>query len=287
MGWTMRYKKEPHANKQRKFFAIEKSQVAKASDVYFVTIFGKTLVIKDLKQRTSGEIEHQKNVLKNIAPDILPRLLGTIRCSENRYIQILTYFQGKHCYGTLSDPQTQAIFTVVKEFKKSAKNSRPHSGKTLHDLIKNCQERVIEDEYLSQIGDYLYTNQYLSASDLVLTHYDLHRGNILIDNNQAFFVDAEAVIYAPPDFQAACLFMSCFYLYLPEEQFDLQQLQRYWQEPLNTSSILTGMLARAWIGASFFYKRIKQQEATQEDSELYEMYLKKISYIQQQILQHT
>lgn len=269
----------------------KKSSIARSSDVFFVEIAGKQFVIKRHSSYVTKIIKSTEHITRSLKGGIVPKLFISGYLNDNSYIQIYSFVDGKHIYRPLVEKEIINFINLVKHFHKNI-NSLDQSEleyQTLYEKISSTQKCIADNEFLSQVGDYLIGCDWIFNTEQFLTHYDLHRDNIIIneDLNTVTLLDLDAIILAPNEFQPASLIMAGFFLYENYDESDLDLLIDFWDQNLNKQKVYTLMIARSWIGACFFWRQIYNTSSKKRDKELYNLYENKTRYLQRIVLNYS
>lgn len=252
---------------------------AKASEVRVVFCpYGK-YVLKKISNTNQIIMKTQEKLFSLFGRSILPQLIYWRKLHDNQYLQIFTFTQGEHKFGELNLKEKQLVISTTKKFIKKAETPLNFEVVNLHDLIATCYKQLSGDTNLKRIGKIILNDPILVQGKNYLVHYDLHRQNFLLRKKSIIFLDVESIMYAPKDFQAATLFMSCFLLYEKNESFNLNELLSIWGDSFDKKRLFTFMLIRAWIGAAFFHNLINRKATNKDDIRLLNLYHDKVEYL--------
>lgn len=261
----------------------KKMVLAKASDTFSVSFPLGKFVVKRICNKTINFLTDQEKIL-GTTTGIMPNLLYWGKIGVNKYAQIYNLVPGRHVYKLLNKTQTINVIRTVKNFSLLVNKLSFLCVQNLHDLIKEYCSNLKSDKYLSNIGREFLANLDLRNESKYLTHFDLHRGNILFDRgSKTTLVDPDSVIYSPKEFQAACLFASCFLLYEDSKYYNtrLNTLIDLWGKPVDEEKIRYFIGVRAWIGAAFFEAKLIQDANDHDAKFLLEKYTEMVKYFYQ------
>ena len=267
---------------------VERLELAKASQAYKIKTIDQQYVLKRIFSATEDEMLFQYKVSNHVAQE--KELLSKILywgMRQDHSVQILRFLDGIHIYGETSDKQNQNLLSSTYELGQRLKTI-PENLRTLHkntlkdkieDSIMNLSNSSIKEKGLQLIENPRYINLVTEARQ-VIVHYDLHRSNILFtEDNEIKILDLGSMIYAPEEFLPASLFMS-FFMLEQGESFSLENLLQSWPDRLNKKDVSILMESRAFIGVSFFEKKLSKSNYLKEDYDIFQKYLNALDIIQ-------
>lgn len=191
--------------------------------IYYVETVDKKYVLKKqvkIYDEFEKSILNIQNTVKTIVK-IIPEIYwyGDVNCGDEMYsLKVLEYMKGEHCFKQMEQKEIEKIFYLVnflfKQFNicgKSIEYSENHSlrGKICYYMqrleghkLKKLGKKILSDSVLAEL---------LTDSQKKLVLYDLHRENIVFYDNCIRFIDMDAIMFAPKDYQLAS-FIVAFWL---------------------------------------------------------------------------
>lgn len=254
----------------------EKLSRARSSETYLVRTKDKSYVLKKIQCTSLDQLRLQREISDFIGDDLISRVLYC-DIKEGYAVQILSFFEGEHRYGKINN---EDMISAVRKISKRLKNFPYKSNGDFGNMVNSLVDLLCESPLKSYGKMIVEDKNFLRLRDQkvqVLTHYDLHRSNIIFTERGVRFIDLGSFMPAPEQFQPASFFMAG--LLLEElEDFNLEKTLSSWGENLSKKDILLLMGVRALMGGAFFQSIIHK---TKEETVLYERYLKSMHLIQQ------
>jgi len=195
---------------------IKKFSLEKSSGVYKIKTRDQEYVLKIRTEYPQKRAKLQSEILNYLVINnfpISPVLYSlTKNDGQQKTIQILRFLPGKNCFGKLAKQKTTALIyqifnlhNLLKEF--SVKNKNLNKALVTFDTKVIKAIETTSDTKLKMLGKKLFKtikSKYSGQSNTIV-YWDLHRGNILFDNNNINFIDFDCLILAPEIFQLSCL----------------------------------------------------------------------------------
>lgn len=186
--------------------------------------------------------------------------------------QVLSHETGSHERGPLSESRTRLLVETVADLASLVQQSGrefdvPTLAGRIERTVASASSRAVE-----VLGRRLLETDVVEGldDDLTYVHYDLHRGNVLFDDDVTI-LDLDGTCLGPPTFQPASLFTAGFLLE-DVPGFDLDAAIDRWPRPLDRYRLSVLMLARAYVGFEFFVERRSDRRMDDREAELRDRY---------------
>lgn len=268
--------------------SVERLELAKASQAYKIKTIDQQYVLKRIFSATEDEMQFQYRVSSHLAKEkeLLPEILYW-GMRQDHSVQILRYLEGNHIYGQTSEKQNHNLLSRTYELGQKLKTT-PKNLRTLHkntlknkieESIMNISNSSIKEKGLQLLKNPRYIHLVTEAPQ-VIVHYDLHRSNILFtEDDEIKILDFGSMVCAPEEFLPASLFMS-FFMLEQGESFSLENFLQSWPDRLNKKDVSILMKSRAFIGVSFFERKISKSNYLKEDYDIFQKYINALDIIQ-------
>lgn len=233
---------------------------AKNSEVYKIDIINKSFILKKSLSNNKGEdfIKLVNSVIVENKLNFLPNLLF---CNHGPNYQVFSYLHGTHKFGPICDREINKLIEKVYKIYRSFSKidcSKLNEIKIIDEIDSLVCDNTVYGKEWSEIK----SNILKIDPVYQIVHYDLHRMNILFENNEINILDLDSFTYAPDFFQPASLFVS---LLFEDENISLEEMILKWPDELNHGHILIGMLTRILYGITFFEKKDKLLNLENDD----------------------
>jgi len=269
---------------------VKKFNLGKSEMVYKVKTVDRDYVLKIKKDYSLSRTKFQSDLMNYLATKSLPisPILYTHknRLDNEEIIQVMKYIPGENIFGRLNCSKTKNLLHLIFSLK-TAFEKYPGKSKTADSnlpYLKNKLSKALEntaDETLYIYGSRListFDKRYLNKQNSIV-FWDLHRGNILFDNENPSLIDFECLIRAPETFQLASLLAACFQLENPKD-FKLCEYTYMWPEKVDLKELVYFMKIRHFLGAAFFMKLKKNRNLSIEESGILSRYLDSIRLLE-------
>ncbi len=199
--------------------------------------------------------------------------------TEYGQTKVMKYLDGIHKFGDLKDNDIVHIFKEVSTLNKLLKkydNDFSPDGNIKKDLL-NCQKNLFTDfakEDLQELINDEKFNNYLKKVDRLLIHNDLHRSNLLIEDDEIHIIDFENMKKYPKDLQLATLICSCFLLESPNSNYEDYLKYANLFDKCDKDIIRNLIIYRLLYGLAFFEKRLLTNDCDESDKEIHKKYIK-------------
>lgn len=250
---------------------------AKTAEVLLVPIDNKFYVMKCTQNDSALNQGFQTEISKAVnlkQKDLVPYILCW-DCKGNTTVQVSNYFPGHHIYTSLSECQAKNLIVRAHNLSviltKINTEYRPSLEEKLHGItnhLDGCDwSRYLCNEFLGNTAVY----DLLKKKD-ALSHYDLHRSNILFVGDTASFVDMGAFVYSHPAFMPASLFTASFMLE-GVNRYSLSWFLSKWPSKLDKEKIIVFIKTRLLIGLSFFERKRIYEGLDADDNRIMNKYI--------------
>ena len=258
--------------------------IAKTAIVKKIETYEKKYIVKFKDHALNDGDYFEKDIL-----DFLNKYMtvpSVIAMSDTEYGQtkIMKYLEGIHKFGKLEEKDILNIFEEVSKLNtivQNYKNKDVPCGDVREDLINSRSSLYTEfaKEELEKLLKDEKFNNYLQQVRKILVHNDLHRSNILIDNDKVNIIDFENMRKYPKDLQLATLICSCFLLENPD--IDYRNFIKYsiLFEKCDEETVKNLIIYRLLFGLSFFEKRLNGKDFDDSDVEIHKKYIKVLDKI--------
>lgn len=228
---------------------------SKYSDISLIEQNGKSVVVK-----------HTKKVLTRNVTDVLLSInsssksickifdIETIQGEYSTRI-FMEHIDGRHIYGRLSSRQDEELIATVEMASLELKEvvykdvAFPNVLSKTSDFI-----HIAGNQRIKNLGTVLW-QKYLDfgfdKEHEMLCLYDLHRGNILCDENEKWhLIDLDAIISASNTFMFSCLMAVGFLLEGYSPKWIKRQIMRHYDK--EKKQIYFEIMIRLFWGYAFF-----------------------------------
>ena len=192
---------------------------------------------------------------------------------------VLAYESGSHEYGPLSTERTRLLCDRVTQLSTLLRQTdRSFPISTLAGRIEQTSASV-PDPAVAALGRQLLDAECVSSpAQSAYIHYDLHRDNVLFDDDSVTLLDLDGFCRASPMYQPASLFTAGFLLE-DVSGFDLDAFVDYWPAPLDRERLAVLMLARAYVGVAFFVRRHAERGLSAAEADILDRYVQAAQHI--------
>jgi len=260
-----------------------KYDMAKTSTVYKIGCYDSDYVMKRKKGLITNK-DINESIITNYLKDYF--LVPEIISMENRdgyYIKIIKYLEGNHKFGQLNNNEidlvTKQVYNMYSKLQEI--NLTSVEKKNIIFDLKNMKKNII-DEKSKKTLERLLRNEvfinYLDECQCRLIHNDLHRANILFDNNNINIIDYESIGLYPSIMQLASYISTCYLI--EEEETNYNKILNAWPEKYNSDILKKFITYRLLYGLSFFDKKIISDNYDNSDIEIKKKYVKALRRIE-------
>lgn len=256
---------------------IEKYSIAKSSVVHKIGCYDNDYIIKQKEEQLSSKDYFEYDLLKYLSQYMkIPQIIKMANTSQGQ-TKVLQYFNGIHKFGNLNEKDTKTLLETVGILNKHLQNYEHQNiedGSIINDLNYIISRLYSEDaliEAKNLLSDSSFRN-YLNDCKKCLVHNDLHRSNILINNDEVYLLDFENIKRYPSDLQLATLLCSSFLLEDPNCNID--SLIDEWPIKIDCVNLKKLIKYRLLYGLAFFENKIKSEDFDESDLELQKKYMR-------------
>lgn len=234
--------------------------------IYYVETVNNKYILKK-QTKTYDEFEKSilniQNTVKTIV-NIIPRIYwhGDVDCENGMYsLKVLEYMEGNHCFKKMNQEEIEKIFYFVnflfKQYNIYGKSIEYSENHSLRDKVYYYMRRV-EGYRLKKLGEKILSDSFftelLTDSQRKLVLYDLHRENIIFNSNCVYFIDLDAIIFAPKDYQLAS-FIVAFWL-INDPDAEVSNIEKFLRKMeclgYNANNVKMLLLVRIFTGLAHF-----------------------------------
>ena len=229
--------------------------IAKASIVKRVKCYDNTYIMKKRYSKLNQSDYHEKIILEYLNDYFETPLNIYMYDNDECKIKISKYLEGVHKFGELTHKELVSLVKSTRLLNSCLKNY-PKTLFTKNNIIDELKEAIdvlidenARNKVLDILCDYRFIN-YINKSEYNLVHNDLHRSNILFDNDKVHIIDYESVQMYPDLLQLSTLICSSFLLETQIDSFDV--FFNNWNDNLDIDLINKLIDYRLLFGLSFF-----------------------------------
>lgn len=259
---------------------LEKCLTAKSSTVFKITTYDNQYILKKIKGKITYSDYSINKVLIYLSKYISVPIPIYMNNKKDYLVKIYDYIEGDNIFGKISEKVSKKLFNEVYKMntlliKYSKENDVDNFKK--NDIISDMfsiKNYLKDDKYKVMIDKLIYDNElniYLENSRYILVHNDLHRYNIVINNDKIGFLDFDGLKLCPELLQLASFISTCFLL--EDDTMKIEKLVTYWPEKVNISIVKKLIMYRLLYGLSFFDRLNKLNDF---DKQIRKKYIKAI-----------
>lgn len=239
---------------------VKVHDIAKNSIVHEITTYEKKYIMKKTNHESIEMLKREKDLLRYLNDYIkTPRIISfTFKSDYN--LKVLEYANGINVEDrSLTENEIKNTLREVSVLKQALKRyPYSHTYEDLDisaDFLSTLND--INDSKIKSIGFDAYSNtsfrSCLDEDTIQLVHDDLHRNNILYDNEQPVLLDFEGLKNTSSAYQLAS-HIAINYL-LHDNSFNLNYLLKLYPEEVERDYIKSLIIYRLLKGYNFFDKR--------------------------------
>ena len=195
-------------------------------------------------------------------------------------LKSLEYKSGINYYGDISDIRLKNTLNELYLMQVALANYDKPQEYPFVDMVSHLKNNIelVADEKIKKIGFDMLNNEYflngLIKDKISLVHDDLHRANILYDNDKVVFLDFEGIKRYPITYQLASHIAASYILNTPS--FSIQTILNQWPITINYQYLINLINYRLYDGLVYFQNRLESNECNKNDYELREKYIKSL-----------
>ena len=255
---------------------ISECEIAKNSRVFKIETYDKKYIMKKIN-KTSLESEYkEKQLLDYLSKQIsTPNVIGLSK-HDNYILKIMNYAEGVNINQTLNKVKinnTTKELYKLKQLLKIYENSFEYDSCNIIDEFNKILATINDEEVKKIIQKILVDEsfeKYLINDSIQLVHDDLHRYNILYNQNEPIFLDFDGIKKWPSTYQLASYIAANYLLY--DNDFNFDVVLNKWPEKIDVNYLENLILFRLVKGFSYFEKRINSNIYTDDDIQLKQTY---------------
>ncbi|MCB9370298.1 histidine phosphatase family protein [Candidatus Woesearchaeota archaeon] len=260
---------------------VENLVLAKNSESFKITTNESEFIMKRISNLDPDINDFQFSISKEINKSgiIISPMLYTEPNLNGTTVQIYRYLTGTHINSNLNQEQERNLFSLIENLNQrltkiySSGFRIPQEIQSLESIIRfiinNSDSEIVKNEG----KEILTSSEFLSAinREKNLIHYDIHKSNIVFENNRPSLLDLGSFCIAPNEFQYASLLMP-YFLLEEGENFNYRKYLNYFSQT-NPKELLWLMRARNYFGLNFFHNKIRFGIYQEDDINIYNKYL--------------
>lgn len=266
-----------------KNIGINECHIAKSSRVFEIETYDKKYIMKRIDNKTTDGISEEIQLLNYLNQHInTPKILGTSKRDEY-ILKMMNYAEGINIHSNLNSIQIKntikelsKLKSVLEQYKYKDKYKECNILEEFHILAQEIKERDIRNIIKNILSNEKFINA-LEDDKVILVHDDLHRDNILYNQNNPIFLDFDGVMLAPSTYQLASHIAVNYLLY--DSDFNISTVLDIWPEKVELEYLKGLIIFRILKGYNYFKKRIETGVFNDVDCELKNKYKKTLSKI--------
>lgn len=263
---------------------IKEHTIAKNSKVLEFETFDDKYILKKVNRILTSNDINEKKLLEYLKKHNIN--VPTIYLMANRgeyALKSLEYKSGINYYDDISDIRLKNTLNELYLMQEALVKYDGQQEYEVVDMINHLKTNIklINDEKIKKIGLDILSNEYflnrISSDRIALVHDDLHRANILYDNDEVVFLDFEGVKRYPITYQLASHIAASYILNNPD--FNICNILEKWPICVNYEYLTCLIKYRLYDGLIYFQNKIENSICCKDDYELREKYIKSLTKI--------
>lgn len=261
---------------------IKEHTIAKNSKVLELETFDDKYILKKVNRLLTSNDINEKKLLEYLKEHNIN--VPTIYLMANRFeyaLKSLEYKTGINYYGDISDIRLKntlkELYLMQEVLAKYDKQQEYDIVDMIIHLKKNIE--LVKDEKIRKIGLDILNSEYflngITSDQITLVHDDLHRANILYNNDEVIFLDFEGVKRYPITYQLASHIAASYILNNPE--FNIHSILKEWPVYVNYEYLTCLIKYRLYDGLIYFQNKLENNTCCEDDYELREKYIKSLT----------
>lgn len=263
-----------------KNIGVNECVIAKNSKVLEIETFDKKYIMKKISKGTLEDVEMEKQMLKYLSKEIYTPQIINFAKREGYILKIMDYATGINIHSNLNQNKinntTTELYKLNELFKKYDSSSNYLEGDVLnelHNILLNNHDEEIRKIIIDIIKNEQFNNA-LKNDKMQLVHDDLHRDNILYEQDKPVFLDFEGLKKWPSVYQLASHIAANYILY--DNNFNINLILEKWPEKINYEYLKNLIMFRLIKGFNYFSQRIKSRDHSSDDYEFGKIYKKSL-----------
>ena len=240
---------------------------SKYSNISLVENDGKSFVIKHTKKALKRNVSDALLSIKSNSKSICK--IYDIETIEGEYTTriYMEYIKGRHIYGRLTSNQEKELISTVEMASLELKDVF-YEQSVFPDIVSKTTDfiRIADDQSIKDLGKSLLQKwlDFIHDNELsILCIYDLHRGNLLIDETEQWhLIDIDAIVSASNTFMFSCLMAVGFLLEGYSAKWVKHQILFHHKK--KEKQIYLEIMIRLYWGYAFFSRQDENNELRQK-----------------------
>lgn len=259
---------------------IKKHTIAKNSKVLEFETFDNKYILKKINRKLNSSDINEKRLLEYLKKYINVPRIYLVANRDGYALKSLEYKSGINYYGDISDIRLKNTLNELYLMQVALANYDKPQEYPFVDMVSHLKNNIelVADEKIKKIGFDMLNNEYflngLIKDKISLVHDDLHRANILYDNDKVVFLDFEGIKRYPITYQLASHIAASYILNTPS--FSIQTILNQWPITINYQYLINLINYRLYDGLVYFQNRLESNECNKNDYELREKYIKSL-----------
>ena len=259
---------------------IKKHTIAKNSKVLEFETFDNKYILKKINRKLNSSDINEKRLLEYLKKYINVPRIYLVANRDGYALKSLEYKSGINYYGDISDIRLKNTLNELYLMQVALANYDKPQEYPFVDMVSHLKNNIelVADEKIKKIGFDMLNNEYflngLIKDKISLVHDDLHRANILYDNDKVVFLDFEGIKRYPITYQLASHIAASYILNTPS--FSIQTILNQWLITINYQYLINLINYRLYDGLVYFQNRLESNECNKNDYELREKYIKSL-----------
>ena len=234
--------------------------IAKNSIVHEITTYDKKYIMKKTKRESMEILKREKELLEYINNYLKTPKIISYSLRDDYNLKMLEYAKGINLDNRdLTEEEIKNTLKEVSVLEQALKMYPNSSAYEYLDIEKDFLHLLddINDQKIQKIGYDAYVNSHFRngiSNDIIqLVHDDLHRNNIIYNNEKPILLDFEGLKNTSSSYQLASHIAVNYILY--NNSFNLDYLLKMYPEEVDKEYIKSLIIYRLLTGYVFFEKR--------------------------------
>ena len=261
---------------------IKEHTIAKNSKVLELETFDDKYILKKINRLLTSNDINEKKLLEYLKKNNIN--VPTVYLMANRFeyaLKSLEYKSGINYYGDISYIRLKNTLNELYLMQEALIKYDGQQEYEIVDMINRLKNNIelVRDEKIKKIGLDILSNEYflngIVTDQITLVHDDLHRANILYDNDEVIFLDFEGVKRYPITYQLASHIAASYVLNNPD--LNICNILKLWPVSVNYEYLNCLIKYRLYDGLIYFQNKIENSAFCKDDYELREKYIKSLT----------
>lgn len=237
---------------------VKEHTIARNSKVFEFETYEKKYIIKKMNRLLELKDYNEFALIDYLShfSHNVPKIIKIINRDNKYSIKGIEYKPGTNIYDNLTEGKIKTTILELNRLQNILEHCPLNGRYDINDMEKNIVSAVskVHTPEIAAYGmELLNSRPFLNGiknDNKILVHDDLHRGNILYDNERVYFLDFEGVSIFPKSYQLASHIAASYIL--NNSNVSINYLINLWPEKIDFNYLKELIKYRLFMGACYF-----------------------------------